>query len=50
MYHEAWSIQRDFFYDPAFHGLNLREAEKRYEPFLENLGSRDDLNYLFADA
>jgi tricorn protease len=21
MYHEVWRIQRDFFYDPSFHGL-----------------------------
>jgi len=50
MYREAWRIQRDFFYDPGYHGLDLNAAEKRYEPFLENLASRHDLNYIFADA
>ena len=49
MYREAWHIQRDFFYDPNFHGLDLKAAEKRYEPFVENIGSRSDLNYLFAE-
>ena len=24
MYHEVWRIQRDFLYDPNFHGLDLR--------------------------
>ena len=49
MYREAWHIQRDFFYDPNFHGLDLKAAEKRYEPFVEGVGSRSDLNYLFAE-
>ena len=49
MYHEAWRIERDFFYDPKFHGLDLAAAEKRYAPYLENIQSRADLNYLFAE-
>jgi tricorn protease len=49
MYREAWRIQRDFFYDPNFHGLDVKAAEKRYEPFLAGIGSRSDLNYLFAE-
>ena len=28
MYHETWRIERDFFYDPGFHGLDLQAAEK----------------------
>jgi tricorn protease len=49
MYHEAWRVERDFFYDPGFHGLDLKAAEKLYEPFLDGIGSRADLNYLFAE-
>lgn len=49
MYHEAWRIQRDFFYDPGYHGLDLQAAEKLYEPFLAGIASRTDLNYLFAE-
>ena len=49
MFREAWRIERDFFYDPGYHGLDLHKAEKRYEPFLEGIGSRADLNYLFAE-
>jgi tricorn protease len=49
MFREAWRIQREFFYDPAFHGLDLAAAERRYEPFLEGVASRSDLNYLFSD-
>jgi tricorn protease len=49
MYHEAWRIERDFFYDPGYHGLDLAAAEKLYQPFLANVASRADLNYLFAE-
>jgi len=49
MYHEVWRIERDFFYDPHFHGLNLEEAEQVYAPFLERVASRDDLNDLFRE-
>jgi tricorn protease len=49
MYHEIWRIERDFFYDPGHHGLDLNAAEKFYAPFLENIVSRADLNYLFAE-
>jgi tricorn protease len=49
MFHEAWRIERDYFYDPGYHGLDLRAAAKRYEPFVEGIGSRADLNYLFGE-
>jgi tricorn protease len=49
MYHEVWRIERDFFYDPALHGLDWRAADKKYEPYLESVASRGDLNYLFEE-
>jgi tricorn protease len=49
MYHEVWRIERDFFYDPNAHGLNLKAAEKRYAVFLDGLAGRQDLNYLFEE-
>ena len=49
MFREVWRVQRDFFYDPNFHGLDLKAAEKRYAPYLEKIHSRGDLNYLFQD-
>jgi len=49
MYREAWRIERDFFYDPKFHGLDLAATEKRYAPYLDNIQSRADLNYLFSE-
>ena len=49
MFREAWRIQRDFFYEPNLHGVDVKAMEKRYEPFLANVGSRGDLNYLLGE-
>ncbi len=49
MYREVWRIERDFFYDPHFHGLDLAAAEKAYAPYLAGIASRDDLSALFAE-
>ena len=49
MFHEAWRIERDFFYDPHYHGLDLGAAEQRYGAYLSGVASRDDLNYLFTE-
>lgn len=46
MYHETWRIERDFFYDKHYGGLNLQRAERRFAVFLPGLGSRDDLTFL----
>jgi tricorn protease len=47
MYHEAWRIERDWLYDPNYHGYDLKAAEKMFLPYLEGVASRRDLNYLF---
>ena len=47
MYHEVWRIERDFFYDPHYHGLDIAAAEKHFQPFVAGIASRSDLNFLF---
>ena len=49
MYREAWHTERDWFYDRNIHGLDLKEAEKKYEPYLRGVASRSDLTYLFQE-
>ena len=49
MYREVWRIERSYFYDPKLHGLDAAAAEKKYEPYVETLASRDDLNYIFQE-
>jgi len=50
MFRESFRLQRDFFYAPNFHGLDLAATEKRYGAFLDGLASRQDLNYLLEEV
>ena len=49
MFDEVCRIQRDYFYDPHMHGIDWQAVSERYRPWLERIGSRDDLNYLFSE-
>lgn len=49
MYNETWRIERDFFYDPHFHGLDLQGAQTFYRSWVDQLSCRSDLNYLFEE-
>ena len=49
MYREVWRNERDFFYDPHLHGLDIAAASKLYGPYLGAVASRRDLNYLFTE-
>jgi len=49
MYREAFRLQRAFFYDPNYHGLDLAGTERFYSKWLDGMGSRDDLDYLFEE-
>jgi tricorn protease len=50
IYNETWRIERDFFYDPHYHGLDLDKVKKKYEPYLEGIASRAELTYLFEEC
>lgn len=50
MYREAFRLQRDFFYDPGYHGVDLKALEAKYAPYLDGLATRDDLNTLFQEV
>jgi tricorn protease len=49
MYREVWRLERDFLYDPGYHGLDIQAAEKKFAKYLPGLASRRDLNYLFDE-
>ena len=49
MYHEVWRIERAYFYDANYHGTNTVADEKRFEPYVESIASRADLNYIFQE-
>jgi tricorn protease len=50
IYNETWRIERDFFYDPHYHGLDLDKVRKKYEPYLDGVASRGELTYLFEEC
>jgi tricorn protease len=49
MFREVGRIERDFFYDPNLHGADLKSLMATYQPYVDNVMSRADLNYIFAD-
>ena len=46
IFNEVWRIQRDYFYDPGMHGLNWQAVYDKYQPFLDHVACRQDLNRL----
>jgi len=49
MFREAWRLQRDFFYDPAMHGLDWPQVLKTYEPLINRISTREELNDLIGE-
>ncbi|MCB0187390.1 MAG: PDZ domain-containing protein, partial [Caldilineaceae bacterium] len=49
MFNEVRRIERDFFYDAGMHGLDWNAICAQYEPWLDHVGHRHDLNYLFGE-
>ncbi|MBM3334062.1 PD40 domain-containing protein, partial [Candidatus Sumerlaeota bacterium] len=49
MFNDAWRIQRDFFYAANMNGADWPAVREKYRPFLEHVGHRSDLNYVFAE-
>ena len=47
--HEAWRIERDFFWDPAMGGLDWKAIEKRYAALLPWVAHRSDLSYIVGE-
>jgi tricorn protease len=49
MYHEVWRVERAYFYDPNFHGVDTVAEERRFEPYVQAIAARSDLNYIFQE-
>ena len=43
IFQEAWRVNRDFFYDPGMHGVDWEAMREKYEPFVSEVPTRDDL-------
>ena len=49
MYHQAWRLFNNYFYNTKMNGVNWEEVGKNYSKLLPQLGSREDLNYLIGE-
>jgi tricorn protease len=49
MYRDAWRIEKSFFYNPKFDGLDINAAEREFAHYLPGIASRDDLSFLFRE-
>jgi tricorn protease len=46
---EAWRRYRDYFYVENMHGYDWNRLRQKYEPMLEYVGQRADLNYVIGE-
>jgi tricorn protease len=46
---EVWRRYRDYFYVENMHGYDWKKLREKYEPMLDFVGSREDLNYVIAE-
>ncbi|MEM9293191.1 MAG: PDZ domain-containing protein [Acidobacteriota bacterium] len=49
MWLDGWRIARDWFYDPAIHGLDWKALGERYGEMLPHVTRRDELDWLFGE-
>ncbi|MFC1660269.1 PDZ domain-containing protein [Gemmatimonadota bacterium] len=49
VYHDAWVIMRDWFYDPGMHGVDWEAIRDRYEPLVDHVAHRADLDYVITE-
>ncbi len=48
MFVDAWRLERDYFYDPNFQGVNYEATLKRFLPLVDRVMDRDELNDLIS--
>lgn len=49
IFHEVWRLQRDFFYDPAMHGVDWPRMREKYKELLPYVAHRFDLTYIAGE-
>ena len=49
IFHEAWRVERDFYWDPNMAGTDWNMIGKRYEALLPWVAHRSDLNYIIGE-
>jgi tricorn protease len=49
IFHEAWRLQRDFFYDPTMHGVDWKAVREQYAKMLADCNSREDVGFVISE-
>jgi tricorn protease len=49
IFDETWRMEQQYFYDPNMHGLDWKAVRARYEPLLDDVQRREDLNDLLVE-
>jgi len=49
IYHDAWILMRDWFYDPGMHGVDWEAMYDRYLPLIPHVAHRTDLDYVITE-
>jgi tricorn protease len=49
IFHEAWRIERDFYWDPNMTGHDWKKIGDRYEALMPWVAHRSDLNYIIGE-
>ncbi|MBZ5608496.1 MAG: PDZ domain-containing protein [Acidobacteriia bacterium] len=49
IFHEAWRVERDFYWDPDMAGTDWKMIGQRYEALLPWVAHRSDLNYVIGE-
>lgn len=50
MYVDGWRILRDWFYDPNTHGTDWLKVREKYQPWVDAVTHRSDLDYVFGEV
>jgi tricorn protease len=46
---DAWRLERDYFYDPAMHGLDWNKVKERYLALLDGAATREDVDFIIGE-
>jgi tricorn protease len=49
MFHQAWRLERDFFFNPKMNGIDWAAVQEKYAKLLPLASCREDLNYLLGE-
>lgn len=49
IFHEAWRLERDFFYDPNMHGIDWDAVREHYASMLDDCVTRRDLSLVIRE-